>query len=113
MKQYANEQKQWDRWIDLAMFNYNTNVHEATKHTPYELVFGKIARVPSNELFNPENKLANYNDYLINLVTQLHAIQTNARENVIEAKIKFSNQKNITTRKLIHRHSSLEITYFY
>jgi len=30
LKQYTNEQKQWDRWIELAMFNYNTNVHEAT-----------------------------------------------------------------------------------
>jgi len=36
LKQYTNEQKQWDRWISLAMFNYNTSVHEATKHTPYE-----------------------------------------------------------------------------
>jgi len=68
------------------MFNYNTSVHEATKHTPYELVFGKIARVPSNEFLSPEDKLANYD--LINLVTQLHTIQTNARENVVEAKIK-------------------------
>jgi len=40
--------KQWDRWIGLAMFN--TSVHEATKHTLYELVFGKIARIPWNEL---------------------------------------------------------------
>jgi len=24
LKQYTNEQKQWDRWISLAMFNYNT-----------------------------------------------------------------------------------------
>jgi len=42
---HANEQKQWDKWISLAIFNYNTSVHEATKHTPYELVFGKIARM--------------------------------------------------------------------
>ncbi|KYN33838.1 hypothetical protein ALC56_11810 [Trachymyrmex septentrionalis] len=70
------------------MFNYNTNVHEATKHTPYELVFGKIVRILSNELLGPEDKLANYNDYLINLVTQLHVMQKNARENVVEAKIK-------------------------
>ena len=88
LKQYANEQKQWDRWIGLAMFNYNTSVHEATKHTPYELVFGKIARIPSNELLAPEDKLSNYNEYLINLVTQLHTIQGNARENVINAKQK-------------------------
>jgi len=26
LKQYANEQKQWDRWISLTMFNYNTSV---------------------------------------------------------------------------------------
>jgi len=44
-------------------------------------MFGKIARVPSNELLNSKDKLANYDDYLINLVTQFHAIQTNAREN--------------------------------
>ena len=35
------------------MFNYN--VHEDTKHTPYELVFGKIARILSNELLGPED----------------------------------------------------------
>jgi len=34
------------------MFNYNTSVYEATKH---ELIFGKIARIPSNELLGPEN----------------------------------------------------------
>jgi len=51
------------------------------------LVFGKIARIPSNELLALEDKLASYND-LINLVTQLNAIQTNARKNVVEAKFK-------------------------
>ena len=88
LKQYANERKQWDRWIGLAMFNYNTNIHEATKHTPYELIFGKIARIPSNEILAPDDKLATYDEYLINLVTQLHSIQKNARETVVEAKIK-------------------------
>jgi len=32
--------------------------------------------------------LASYDDYLINLVTQLHAIQTNARKKVVEAEFK-------------------------
>jgi len=52
------------------------------------LVLGKILRIPSNELLAPEDKLASYNDYLINLVTQLHVIQTNAQRNVVEAKFK-------------------------
>jgi len=72
LKQYASEQKQWDKWISLVIFNCNTSLHEATKYTPYELVFGKIARIPSNELLAPEDKLASYDDYLINLYRQMH-----------------------------------------
>jgi len=34
-----------------------------TSYTPYELVFGKIARIPFNELLPPENKLTNYDNY--------------------------------------------------
>jgi len=86
LKQYTNEQKQWNRWIGLATFNYNTSVYEVTKHTLYELIFGKIARFPSNELLDP--RLTNYDEYLINLITQLHTIQGNAHKNVVEAKIK-------------------------
>jgi len=57
----------------------------STTAWPYELVFGKIARI-SNEL-GPEDKLASYNEYLINLV-MLHIIQGNAHKNDVEAKIK-------------------------
>lgn len=70
------------------MFNYTISIHKATKYTPYELVFGKIARIPSNEPLSPEDKLSNYDEYLINLITQIHNIQINARKNVIEAKFK-------------------------
>ncbi|KAL0128587.1 hypothetical protein PUN28_003742 [Cardiocondyla obscurior] len=97
LKQYANKQKEWDKWVGLAMFNYNTCVHEATKHTPYELVFGKIARVPTDEPLGPEEKLASYDDYLIGLVTQLHNLQTNAFKNVTEAKEK---SKKLYDRKI-------------
>ena len=34
------------------MFSYNTSVRGATKCTPYELVFGKLAREPSSELLS-------------------------------------------------------------
>ena len=63
--EYVNSQKQWDRWLSLAMFSYNTNIHEATKHTI------RKAWIPSNEPLAPNDKLSNYNDYLINLIMQL------------------------------------------
>ena len=49
LKQFVAKSSEWDDWLKLAMFSYNTSVHEGTKCTPYELVFGKLAREPSSE----------------------------------------------------------------
>lgn len=37
LKQYASSEKDWDEWVNLAVQNYNTSIHEDTKYTPYEL----------------------------------------------------------------------------
>ena len=52
------------------------------------MVFGKLAREPSSEPLSQQEKLQTYDDYLINFVTQLHEMQTQARENLISAKEK-------------------------
>ena len=70
------------------MFSYNTRVHEGTKCTPYELVFGKLAREPSSEPLSQNEKLQTYDDYLISFVTQMHEMRTQAKKNLITAKEK-------------------------
>ena len=49
LKQYSDKDCECDQWIDIAIFNYNTCVHDGTKHTPFEVVFGRLARSPSSE----------------------------------------------------------------
>ena len=44
------------------------------------MVFDKLAREPSSEPLSQQEKLQTYDDYLINLVTQLHKMRTQARE---------------------------------
>ena len=88
LKQFVGKNSEWDDWLELAMFSYKTSVHEATKCTPYELVFGKLARELSSEPLSQNEKLQTYDDYLINFVTQLHEMRTQARENFITAKEK-------------------------
>ena len=39
------------------MFLYNTSVQEGIKCSPYELVFGKLAREPSSEPLSQNEKL--------------------------------------------------------
>ena len=44
---YVSQHKDdWDLWVDLAVYAYNTSIHTATGFSPYELVFGRVARTP-------------------------------------------------------------------
>ena len=36
----------WDLWIDAAVFAYNTSRQESLQTSPYEIVFGRIPRLP-------------------------------------------------------------------
>ncbi|XP_043475954.1 uncharacterized protein LOC122507359 [Leptopilina heterotoma] len=83
LKQFIEKNSEWDDWLELAMFSYNTSIHEGTKCTPYELVFGKLAREPSSESPSQNEKLQTYDEYLTTFVTQLHEMRAQARENLI------------------------------
>ena len=76
---------EWDEHLALASFSYNTSVHEGTKFTPHELVFGRIARVPASSVaVEVENE--SYAGYLADLNEKLTNAQGNARENLIKSK---------------------------
>lgn len=86
LKQFYTKVKDWDEWVDLAMFSYNTSVHESTQFTPYELVFGKVARVPSNHEIEEDFNNRTYAEYLMKLNKKLRKIQALAKEKLIQAK---------------------------
>ncbi|KAL6416569.1 hypothetical protein ACFW04_011464 [Cataglyphis niger] len=39
LKHYVDKTNEWDTYLRLASFSYNTSVHEGTQFTPHELVF--------------------------------------------------------------------------
>ncbi|XP_076385682.1 uncharacterized protein LOC143264081 [Megachile rotundata] len=80
LKHFLTQEKQWDDWLPQAMFSYNTSIHEGTKFTPHELVYGRKARQPSN--FPIEEAMCTYPDYVDNLITKLHNFRTTARNNL-------------------------------
>ena len=54
----------WDEWLDQAVFAYNTSVHESTGISPYELIFGRPARMPMEvELGVPLRNASSQSDY--------------------------------------------------
>lgn len=86
LKHYVNEdQTNWDNWIDFAMFSYNTSVHTSTQFTPFELIFGFKANLPSSITKEPEFKYY-YDTYLDELILKLRKSRDIARNKLIHSK---------------------------
>lgn len=97
LKHYI-ENNNWDEWLPLATFSYNTSVHEGTRHTPHELVFGEAARVPTSAEIEIDTQEQTYIDYLFDLQNKLQSLQENAKLNLEQAKIKTKHYYDRKTR---------------
>ena len=40
----SDHQNDWELWVNLAVYVYNTSTHESTGFCPFELVFGRVVR---------------------------------------------------------------------
>lgn len=86
LKHYINEsQTNWDEYIPLAMFTYNTHIHKSTNFTPFELLFAHKANIPKSIVEPPEFRYS-YDDYYSNLKLKINRAHDIARENLISSK---------------------------
>ena len=86
LKIYITGIREWDAWCECAAFSYNTSVHEGTKVTPFECVYGRLARVPSCLETIDSQVDESYAAYIANLKEKLGNIQAVARDNLTRAK---------------------------
>ncbi|XP_017797025.1 PREDICTED: uncharacterized protein LOC108578250 [Habropoda laboriosa] len=97
LKHFISKNQEWDTWLPMAMFSYNTSVHESTRFTPHELVYGKLARVPSSDASPLDLADEGYTTYLRDLNLKIYDTQTQAKQNLNTAKLKY---KHYYDRKL-------------
>ena len=54
LTQFVYDQKQddWDTKLEKLSFAYNTVVHVVTKFSPFELMFGRIPKLPIDLVYD-------------------------------------------------------------
>ena len=75
----TEDQTDWDEWLPYAMFTYNTTPHSSTGYTPYELVFGRQATLPTSLNQAPQLTYT-YDKYAEELRERLRSTNNIARE---------------------------------
>jgi len=88
LKHFTDNTNDWDSNLEMAMLSYNTSVHEGTKYTPYELVFGRTAYISTSEPSLEGEPNITYVEYLTLLFNKLKHAQKVARDNLTMAKTK-------------------------
>ena len=78
----------WDEWIPYFVFSYNITPHTDTGYSPYELIFGKVANLPNEEILQSDNKIYNIDDYAKEVKFRLIEANKKAQELITNAKIK-------------------------
>jgi hypothetical protein len=103
LRSYVNaDQDNWDEWVDFAMFTYNTTPHTSTGFTPFELVYGRKAELPSATRNSPQ-PLYSYDDYVKELRYRLQTSHTIAREKITAKKIQ--NKKHYDAHTKIYAYN--------
>lgn len=100
--QTAKTQNSWSSWINFWCFSYNNTVHTETKYTPYELVFGKSAKLPSNVLESNE-PIYNFDNYPIELKYRLQQAWDDAKNNLMTSKSKRKSKHDVNSSNIKYK----------
>lgn len=81
LRHYVNEdQLNWDLWIPYAIFTFNTTVHTATGYTPFSLIHGREAVLPTSlKKITPEPQY-NYDEFKDEVKKRLQSAHLIARK---------------------------------
>jgi len=80
LKQWS-QKHDWDKYVTYATKAYNTNVYEEMKYTPLELVFGRVARIPTSSTLASDKSNESYSEYATALFNRIFDAQASARKN--------------------------------
>lgn len=76
----------WCEVLDFAVFSYNISHNVATGYSPFELVYGRVCKLPT-EITGKNIPTYNYESYVSELRNKLKKYHDFALEHIIQSKI--------------------------
>ena len=81
----------WDEKLGEVLYAYNTYIHESTKHTPFEVIFRRQARLPvyinTKPRYCPEELAKEDNDKELEESIESRAIKRDEIEQTVKSNI--------------------------
>lgn len=88
LKSYIQKEKdRWCEFLHFAIFSYNNSCNLATGFSPFELIFGRTCKLPT-EITNKPQITYNYENYASELRSKLKMYHDFAKEHLVTAKEK-------------------------
>ena len=79
----SQHEDDWDLWIDISVYAYNTSPQKSTGFSPFELVFGHHARLPIEQALGlPLKNPSLQSEYARDLRKALSNVQRAAEEHL-------------------------------
>ncbi len=81
------EKHKWPQQIQTLTFAYNATVHETTGYAPFQLMFGRIPRLPVDVMFKQvlhDPVVVDYKSYTRTLMSHLHEAARIAQKHAIK-----------------------------
>ena len=104
--QCENHTDTWSYWLPYWCFSFNNTVHSETKYTPYELVFGKLCRVPT-QISESVEPLYNSDNYPLQLKYRLQLANADAKKNLLCSKYKRKELYDKSVNSIVYQENDL------
>ena len=89
----------WDNWVSLAVYAYNTSSHESTGYSPYEMVFGRDPRTPLEvDLGLPLKHPCSQSEYVKSVRSALQSVTRSAQKHLLQSRNRQQAQSSTSSQ---------------
>jgi hypothetical protein len=107
----SSHQRDWDEHLPFVMFAYLTSVHSSTKESPFFLMHGRDARMPTDFILPSEGDIVTVEEYKYDMMENLQ--QAYKEVTYYTSKLIQDREQRLNARKQEHEFKEGQLVWVY